>query len=120
MVKKECTSATGVACAVLLGEAVQEDRGQGRVDAHRVLPRPCHSPTRASTGCSAAVAEGNQEARPGPARTPRARSIEASGANAGEVEHLARRLGAVSHRMADLLRRGVLEPSMAYAFFMKN
>ena len=43
--------------------SVKEDRGQGRVDAHRVLPRSCCSPTRASTGSSAAVAVGNQEAR---------------------------------------------------------
>ena len=61
----------------LPGEAVQEDRGQGRVDAHRVLPRSGYSPTRASTGSSAAVSEGRQEARLGPARTPRERSIEA-------------------------------------------
>ena len=37
---EECASAIGVA-------AVQEDRGQGRVDAHRALPRPGHSLTRA-------------------------------------------------------------------------
>ena len=38
----------------------------------------------------------------------------------GEGECLARRLEAVSQRMADLLRRGVLEPSLAYAFLMKR
>ena len=60
---KELASAIGGAGAALPGEAMQEDRGQGRVDAHRVVPRSGYSPTRASPGSSAAVAEGNQEAR---------------------------------------------------------
>ena len=52
---------------------------------------------------------------------PRERSIEAPGTDAGEVERLARRLEAVSQRMADLLRREVLEPSLgSYAFLMKK
>ena len=46
------------------------------------------------------------EARLGPGRSPRERSIQAPGTDAGEVERLARRLEAVSQRMADLLRRG--------------
>ena len=72
---EECASAIGVACAALRREAVQQDRGQGRVDAHRVL---FQSPTRSSSGSSSAFPVWNQEARPGPERTPRARSIEAS------------------------------------------
>ena len=117
---EELASGIGGARVAQSGEAVQEDRGQGRVDAHCDLPRSGYSRTRASTGSSAAVAERNQEVRLGPARTPRERSIEALGTDAGEVERLARRLEAVSQRMADLLRRGVLEPSLAYAFLMKR
>ena len=83
-------------------------------------PRPDNTPTRASTGSSAVVAEGDSDARPGPARTSRERSIETPGTDAGEVERLARRLEAVSQRMADLLRLGVLDPSLAYAFFMRK
>ena len=64
--------------------------------------------------------KGDPEARLGPARTSRERSIEASGTDAGGVERLARRLEAVSQRMADLLRREVLDPSLAYAFLMKQ
>ena len=59
----------------------------------------------------------NQEAK---LRTLRATSIEAPGTDVGEVERLARRLEAVSQRMADLLRRAVLEPSLAYALLMKK
>ena len=81
---------------------MQEDRGQGRLDAHRVLPRPRLSPTRASAGSSAAAAERKQEVRPGPQWTPRERSIEAPGTDEGEIERLARRLEVVSYRMADL------------------
>ena len=36
----------------------------------------------------------------------------------GKIERLARRVEQHSQRMADLLRRGVLEPSLAYAFLM--
>ena len=48
------------------------------------------------------------EARPGleaRSRTSRERSIEATSTDAGEVERLARKLEAVSQRMADILRR---------------
>ena len=62
--------------------------------------------------------KGNLEAQPGTARTPRERSIETTSTDAGE--RLARRLEAVSQRMADLLRREVLEPSLAYASLMKK
>ena len=41
----ELASATGGARAALPGDAVQEDRGQGRVDTHRVLLRSGYSPT---------------------------------------------------------------------------
>ena len=74
-----------------------------------------NTPTRASTGSSTVVAEGDPEARPGPARTSLERSIEASSTDVGEVERLA-----VSQLVADLLRREVLEPSLAYAFLMKK
>ena len=67
---EELASAIGGARAAQSGEAVQEDRGQGRVDAHCDLPRSGYSRTRASTGSSAAVAERNQEVRLGPARDP--------------------------------------------------
>ena len=72
-----------LACAIsgarpaLPGEAVQEIRGERRVDAHRVLFRSGYSTTQASTGSSAAVAERNQEARLGPAEDP-SREREAS------------------------------------------
>ena len=46
---EELSSTTGGARAALQGEAVQEDRWQRGVDAHRVLPRPCNIPTRTST-----------------------------------------------------------------------
>ena len=36
------------------------------------------------------------------------------------LERLARRVEQHSQRMAELLRRGVLEPSLAYAFLMTN
>ena len=52
----------------------------------------------------------------GPA--PRARSSEAPDADAREIERLARRVEQDIQRMAELLRRGVLEPSLAYAFLM--
>ena len=52
----------------------------------------------------------------GPA--PRARSIEAPNTDAREVERLAHRVEQYSLHMAGLLRRGVLEPSMVYAFLM--
>ena len=100
--------------------AVPEDRGQRRVDAQRVLPRHCHTPPRGSSGCSAAAAERSEELRPGSARPARARSIEVTDRDAGEIERLARRLEPHTHRMAELVRSGVLEPSLACAILMKN
>ena len=44
--------------------------------------------------------------------------LEAPDADAREIERLARRVEQHSQRMAELLRRGVLEPSLAYAFLM--
>ena len=51
-------------------------------------------------------------------KNPRARSIEAANTDAREVERLAHRVEQYSLHMAGLLRRGVLEPSMVYAFLM--
>ena len=115
---EERASAVGVARPVLQSEAVQESRGQGRVDAHRVLPGSDHLPTRGSTGGSIAAAERGEEIRPRAKRPPRTRSSEALDADAREIERLARRVEQHSQRMAELLRRGVLEPSLAYAFLM--
>ena len=53
-----------IARSVLQSEAVQESRGQGRVDAHCVLPGPDNLPTRGSTGGSIAAAERGEEIRP--------------------------------------------------------
>ena len=118
---EERASAVGIARPVLQSEAVQESRGQGRVDAHRVLPGPDHLPTRGSTGGSIAAAERGEEIRPRAKRPPRTRSSEeALDADAREIERLARRVEEHSQRMAELLRRGVLEPSLAYAFLMKK
>ena len=107
-----------IARPVLQSEAVQESRGQGRVDAHRVLPGPDHLLPRGSTGGSIAAAERSEEIRPRAKRPPRTRSSEAPDADAREIERLARRVEQHSQRMAELLRRGVLEPSLAYAFLM--
>ena len=115
---EERASAVGIPRLVLQSEAVQESRGQGRVDAHCVLPGPDHLPTRGSTGGSIADAESGEEARPRTKRLPRARSVEAPNTDAREVERLAHRVEQYSLRMAELLRRGVLEPSMVYAFLM--
>ena len=115
---EERTSAAGIARPVLQSEAVQESRGQGRVDAHCVLPGPDHPPPRGSTGGSIAAAERGEEIRPRAKRPPRTRSSEAPDTDAREVERLARRVEQHSQRMAELLRRGVLEPSLAYAFLM--
>ena len=89
------------------------------MDAHCVLPGPDHLPTRGSTGGSGAAAERGEEIRPAK-RPPRTRSSEALDADAREIERLARRVEQHSQRMAELLRRGVLEPSLAYAFLMKK
>ena len=61
---EERTSAAGIARPVLQSEAVQESRGQGRVDAHCVLPGPDHLHPRGSTGGSIAAAERGEEIRP--------------------------------------------------------
>ena len=116
---EERTSAVGIARSVLQSEAVQESRGQGRVDAHCVLPGPDHLPPRGSPGGSIAAAERSEEMRPRAKRPPRTRSCEALDANAREIERLALRVEQHSQRMAELLRRGVLEPSLAYAFLMR-
>ena len=71
-----------------------------------------------STGGSIAAAERGEEIRPRAKRLPRTRSSEAPDADAREIERLARRVEQHSQRMAELLRRGVLEPSLAYAFLM--
>ena len=115
---EERSSAVGIPRPVLQSEAVQESRGQGRVDAHCVLPGPDHLPTRGSTGGSIAAAERSEEIWPRAKRPPRTRSSEALDADAREVERLARRVEQHSQRMAELLRRGVLEPSQAYAFLV--
>ena len=90
------------------------------LDAHRVLPGPDHLPTRGSTGGSIAAAERGEEIRPRAKRPPRTRSGETLDADAREIERLARRVEQHSQRMAELLGRGVLEPSLAYAFLMKK
>ena len=69
-VLKSGASAVGIACLVLQSEAVQESRGQGRVDTYRVLPGPDHLPTRGSTGGSIAAAERGEEIRPRAKRPP--------------------------------------------------
>ena len=83
------------------------------------LPPPL-PPSRGSAGSSTAAAERGEEARPRPTRPTRARSIEAADTDAGEMERLARRLELHSQRMAELLRSGVLEPSLAFAILMKK
>ena len=60
---EERTSAVGIARSVLQSEAVQESRGQGRVDAHCVLPGPDHPLPRGSAGGSIAAAERGEEIR---------------------------------------------------------
>ena len=91
---EERTSAAGIARPVLQSEAVQESRGQGRVDARCVLPGPGHPPPRGSTGGSIAAAERGEEFWPRAKRPPRTRSSEALDADAREVERLARRVEA--------------------------
>ena len=88
------------------------------MDVLRVLPGPRHSPPRGSTGSSTAAVERGEEARPRLKRPPRARSVEAPNTDAREAERQALRVAQYSQRMAELLRRGVLEPSMVYAFLM--
>ena len=104
------------ACTALSSEAVQENRGQGRLDAHRVLPGPGDSLLRGSAGSGAAAAERGEGVRPRTKRPPRARSIEALNTDAREVERLSHRVE--QYNKAGLLRRGVLEPSMVCASFM--
>ena len=62
--------------------------------------------------------ERGEEIRPRAKRPPRTRSSEAPDADARETERLAHRVEQYSQRMAELLRRGVLEPLLAYAFLM--
>ena len=117
---EERTSAVGVARSVLQSEAVQESRGQGRVDAHCVLPGPDHPlPSREHwrqhCGCRKGWGKYGTAPRGPP---PRTRSSEAPDADVRRIERLARRVEQHSQRMAGLLRRGVLEPSLAYAFLM--
>ena len=76
--------------SVLQSEAVQESRGQGRVDAHCVLPGLDHPPPRGSTGGSIAAAERGEEIRPRAKRPPRTRSSEAPDTDAREIERLAK------------------------------
>ena len=115
---EERAGAAGGARTALSSEAVQENRGQGRLDARRVLPGPGYSHPRGSAGSSTAAAERSEEARPRPKRPPRARSVEAPNTDTREVERLAHRVEQNSLRMAELLRLGVLEPSMVHAFLM--
>ena len=110
---EERTSAVGIARWVLQSEAVQE-RGWTRI----VFCLDPITLPRGSTGGSIAAAERGEEIRPRAKRPPRTRSSEAPDADAREKERLARRVEQHSQRMAELLRRGVLEPSLAYAFLM--
>ena len=91
---EERASAVGIPRPVLQSEAVQESRGQGRVDAHCVLPGPDHLPTRGSTGGSTAAAERGEEIRPRAKRPPRTRSSEALDADAREIRPLSSPSGA--------------------------
>ena len=86
--REERTSAAGGARTALPSEAVQENRGQGRLDAHRVLPGLGHSSSRGSAGSSTASSERGEEARPRTKRPPQARSVEAPNTDAREVERL--------------------------------
>ena len=63
---EERTSAVGIARSVLQSEAVQESRGQGRVDAHCVLPRPDHPPLRGSAGAALRLQKGVRKYGPAP------------------------------------------------------
>ena len=74
--------------------------------------------TLESAGSSTAAAERGEEVRPRPKGSPRASSVEAPITDAREVERVAHRVEQYSLHMAGLFRRGVLEPSMVYAFFM--
>ena len=59
-----------------------------------------------------------EEVRPRPKRHPCARRVVAPHTDAREVECLAHRVEQCSLGVAGLFRRGVLEPSMVYAFLM--
>ena len=83
---EERTSAAGIARPALQSEAVQESRGQGRVDVHCVLPGPDHLTPRGSAGGSIAAAERGEKVR------PRTRSGEAPDPDAREIDRLARRV----------------------------
>ena len=81
---------------------------------------PDHPHPRGSAGGSIAAAERGEEIRPRAKRPPRTRSSEALDADAREIERLARRVEQHSQRMAELLRRGVPEPSLAKAFLTRK
>ena len=93
---EERSSAVGIARSVLQSEAVQESRGQGRVDAHCVLPGPDHPPPRGSTGGSIAAAP-RQEA---PLEREAARLLTQMRVK-WSAQH-----AETSQRMAELLRPG--------------
>ena len=104
---EERTSAVGIARSVLQSEAVQESRGQGIT-----------LPLEGALEAALRLQKGVRKTRPRAKRPPRTRSSEAPDADAREIERLARRVEQHSQRMAELLRRGVLESSLAYAFLM--
>ena len=79
---------------------------------------PITLPLEGALEAAIAAAERGEEIRPRAKRRPRTRSGEAPDADARGIERLARRVEQHSQRMAELLRRGVLEPSLAYAFLM--
>ena len=88
------------------------------MDAHRVLPAPDHLHLEGALEAALRLQKGVRKFGPAPRGPPRTRSSEALDADAREIERLARRVEQHSQRMAELLRRGVLEPSLAYAFLM--
>ena len=93
------------------------NRGQGRLDASCSARTRSLFPSRQrwKQHCSCRKECGST---PRPKRPPRARCFEAPNTDAREVERLAHRVEQYSQRMAELLRRGLLEPSTVYAFLM--
>ena len=63
---EERTSAVGIARSVLQSEAVQESRGQGRVDAHCVLPGPDHPPLEGALEAALRLQKGVRKFGPAP------------------------------------------------------
>ena len=111
---------------VVLGEQRAEERTSAAGGARTA--KPCKKiivfcldsvtlPLERALDAALQLQKGVRKHGPAP-RAPRARSIEAPNTDAREVERLAHRVEQYSLRMADLLRRGVLEPSMVYAFLM--